>query len=117
MKIQTDKVIEHSRPDIVIFEKEGRKCLLVDVACPFDTRVPDKEREKIDKYQDLKWEIKRIWGCSSVKVIPIVIGALGTISKSFFDYMDEINESLRFETLQKACLLGTARVLRYALNI
>ena len=31
----------------------------MDVACPFDTRVQDKEKEKVGKYQDLKRELKR----------------------------------------------------------
>ena len=46
MKIQTDKILELSRPDIVVFEKENRTCKIVDLACPFDTRVVTKERER-----------------------------------------------------------------------
>ena len=34
------------------------------------------------KYQELAFEIKRVYRASTVTVIPIVIGALGTISKS-----------------------------------
>ena len=117
MKIQTDKILEHSRPDIVILEKNSRSCLIVDVSCPFDTRVLEKEREKIDRYQDLKWELQRIWECREVRVIPIVIGALGTISKGFHHWLKETTTPAIFRTLQKACLLGTARILRYALNI
>ena len=45
-KIQTDKVLEHSRPDITIHKKAKKECILVDVACPFDTRVKEKEEEK-----------------------------------------------------------------------
>ena len=58
MKIQTDKVLEHSRPDIVVLEKDQRIWKIIDVACPFDTRIIEKEREKVDRYQDLKWELK-----------------------------------------------------------
>ena len=36
----------------VLLEKEGRDCFIVDVACPFDTRVAENEREMIDHYQD-----------------------------------------------------------------
>ena len=61
MKIQTDKEIEHCRPGIDIRCNKSRKCYLVAVACPFDPRVQDKEREKVEKYQDLKRELKRIW--------------------------------------------------------
>ena len=42
--------------------------------------ITRKKREKIDNnYCDLKYEIKWIWNCRSVQVIPIVIGALGAV--------------------------------------
>ncbi len=59
--IRTDKEIEHARPDILTLNKKERSCVLVDITCPFDTSVLQKEWEKIEKYQDLKIEIKRIW--------------------------------------------------------
>ena len=34
--------------------------MIIDVTCPFDIRVKDKEKEKIESYQDLKRELKRI---------------------------------------------------------
>ena len=42
-KIQTDNEIEHNKPDIVVLDKIKRKCLVIDVACPFDIRLKDKE--------------------------------------------------------------------------
>ena len=116
MRIQTDKVLEYTRPDIVLLDKINASCLIIDVACPFDTRVPDKEVEKITKYQDLKWEIQRIWKCRA-KVIPIIIGCLGTISKNHLKWLKEISDTIIFDIIQKACLLGSARVLRYCLGI
>ena len=60
-------------------EKASRVCQIIGVACPFDTRIAENEREKIDHYQDFKGEIqknvelqKRIYS-----VFPIVFGALG----------------------------------------
>ena len=53
-RIQTDHHLDHNRPDIVVLEKEGRMCFIVNVACPFDTWVAEKETEKIDHYYDLK---------------------------------------------------------------
>ena len=88
--IQTDRHLDHNRPDIVVLEKEGRVCSIIDVACPFDTRIEEKEREKIDHYQDLKVEVKKIWNCKSVSVIPIVIGALGAISKHLKMWVSKI---------------------------
>jgi len=43
--------------------------------------VIKKEAEKILKYIDLTIEIQRIWNVKT-KVIPVIIGATGTISKS-----------------------------------
>ena len=54
---------------------------IIDVACPFDTRVGEKEQEKMERYQDLRREIGRMWACRKVTVILIVIGASGTIGK------------------------------------
>ena len=42
----------NNRPDIVVLEKEGR------VSCPFDTRVAEKEMEKVDHFKDLKVEVQ-----------------------------------------------------------
>ena len=73
---------DNSRPDIVVLEKEGRVCFIVDVACLFDTRVAEKETEKIDHFKGLKVKVQiKIWNCRSVSAVPIVIGALGTVSK------------------------------------
>ena len=37
--------------------------------------------EKVEKYQDLKREIGRIWQMRSVNVVLVVIGALGSVTK------------------------------------
>lgn len=44
--------------------------------------VWEKELEKINKYQDLKREIIRMWTLRQVEVVPVVVGALGTVSKN-----------------------------------
>ena len=44
-----------------------------------------KEAEKILKYKELTIEIKRVWNVKT-NVISVIIGATGTISKSFRKY-------------------------------
>ena len=68
--IQTDKVIEAIRPDIVVTNKDKRESWIVNIAIPGDLRVREKEIEKREKYQDLAMEIRRLWK-TSVKVVPI----------------------------------------------
>ena len=91
MRIQTDKILQHNKQDILLMDKIKRKVQIIDIACPFDTRVLEKENEKITNYQDLKWELKRIWNCQEIEMIPIVIGALGTISKKHFDWLEKVS--------------------------
>ena len=47
MKLHTDKVLEHSHLDIIVIDKKDRVSKLIDVACPFDTRIVRKEAEKM----------------------------------------------------------------------
>ena len=46
-RIQTDKGIENSRSDILVANKITRKCVLIDIACPFDTRINKKNRTRV----------------------------------------------------------------------
>ena len=45
-----------------------------------DPRIKIKESEKIDKYLNFAWKLKKLWN-RKVTVIPIVVGALGMLSK------------------------------------
>ena len=114
-KIQTDRHSDHNKPDIVLLNKEGESCLIIDVACPFDTRTVRK-REKKGNYHDLKQEMKRIWNCRSVLVIPLVIGALGTVSGGLGKWLNLLGMPYNMELLQRVGLLGTARIIRKVLD-
>ena len=71
----------NNRPDIIVIEKKDKSCKLIDPSCPFDTRIEKKEDEKCTNYNDLKYEIARIWKMKKVDIIPVVIGALGIVIK------------------------------------
>ena len=114
--IQTDHVIEARRPDMIIVDKKNNKCQIIDFAVPFDTRVAEKEKEKIFKYQDLARELKKLWN-KKVKVIPVIIGALGTTPKALPKRLKEIGIATRIVELQKTVLLQSARILRQVLEI
>ena len=50
--------------------------IIIDIAVPADASVMGKEKEKVEKYQDLRKEIARLWKLKRVEVVPVVIGAL-----------------------------------------
>ena len=96
------------RPDIVFFDKKEREVVIIDVSIPGDERVKDKELEKLEKYQLLKYEIKKVWRMRKVNVVPVIIGVLGAISVNFKEYMKRIGGNVRLEIIQKTAFLGTA---------
>ena len=85
--------------------------MLIDVANSGDRNVIKKEAEKILKYKDLTIEIQRMWNVK-MKVIPVIIGATGAISKTFGKYMSSIPGNHEVKELQKTAILGTAHILR-----
>ena len=52
-----------------------------------------------------------------VGVIPVVIGALGTVTKHFEKWIEKLDLDLTIEALQKPCLLVTARIIRKLLDM
>ena len=74
-----------------------------------------KEAEKILKYKDLTIEIQRMWDVKT-KAIPVIIGATGTISKSFRKYVSNIPGNHEVKELQKTAILGTAHILQKVLT-
>lgn len=52
--------LENNKPDIVLHDKK-RGCHIIDVACPFNTKLDMNEVEKIESFKDLKKEVIRSW--------------------------------------------------------
>jgi hypothetical protein len=73
-----------------------------------------KEHEKILKYKDLTIETQHMWNVKT-RVIPVIIGATGTISKSSRNYMSTIPGNHNIKELQNTAILGTAHILRKVL--
>ena len=98
--IQTDHLIPARRPDLIIINKKKKKrefAKLVDFAVPADHRINLKECEKKDKYLDLARELKKLWNMN-VTIVPIVIGAFGTITKGLLKELEDLKVGERVET-------------------
>ena len=81
--------------------------VIIDVAISGDRNVIKKEAEKILKYKDLTIEIQRMRNVKT-KMIPVIIGATGIISKSFRIYVSDIPGNNEVKGLQRTAILGTA---------
>ena len=52
----------------------------MDIAIPDESHVNRKETDKLSKYKDLEMAVSRMWKVRT-KIVPVIIGALGTIKK------------------------------------
>ena len=110
--IHSDHLISDRRPHLIIIKKKTRTCKIVDFVVPADHRIKLKECEKKDKYFNLARKLKKLWNMQ-VTIIPIVIGAFGTVTKGLLKGLENME---RVKTIQTKALLRTARILRRVLD-
>ena len=78
-------------------------------AVPADQRVEISQQTKTESYQDLKRELQKLWNLKT-SIVPIVIGALGTIPKSLEKHLNELNANVNISQMQTIGLLKSARI-------
>ena len=55
----------------------------------------------MEKYQDLKREIGRLWKLKMVEVIPVVIGALESVTKGFNRWTEKLGIQFNVGVIKK----------------
>ena len=114
--IHTDQVILARRPNLIKINENKRTCKIVDFAIPADHRKKTLQGcEKKDKYHGFDREWKKLWN-TKVTIVPIVIGATGTVTKGLLKGMEDLEVGGRGKTIQTTTLLRTARILRRVLE-
>ena len=92
-----------------------RGCKVIDFAVPGESGIEEKEKDNIEKYQDLGRELQNIWNIK-VKIIPLVVGSLDAIPKQFGNRLKQISITAGTVQVQKTVLLGTSRTSRKVLE-
>ena len=115
--VQYDGMVEAQRPDIFFLDKQAMEAKIIDIAISGDARVKDNELEKIEKYQLLRKEMRKLWKLKKVTIVPAVIGGLGAVSDMFDKQMEKLGITIRLGLIEKTALLGMARLLRNALSL
>ena len=104
------------RPDIVIWDKKSKTAQIVEVTVPNDFGLNRAEREKNNKYQELKNDLRTTWGLKDIELIPVVIGATGLVKTNLQKHLKAIKGEPALEEVQLAAIKGTIRLLKRALS-
>jgi len=110
MTVQCDHDTKARRTDILTVEKSSKKTLIICIASSGDRDIGEKENEKLEKHQDLKREIMKLWNLRRVEAVPVVVGALGSVSKKIGQYLEQIVIDIRIGVVQKTASLQTAKI-------
>ena len=120
--VETVPKTKHNKPDMVIWNKETKRCSIVDFCIPLDENVHAQEKNKLDIYQQLSINLSRLYPSYTYEIIPIVLGATGLITDSLTKYLmvlfNEDTKRVKHVTpkLQRKALIGSMRVLKSALS-
>ena len=94
-----------------------QKGIIIDISVPTDLRVEGKDKEKVEKQQDLKKEIRRLWKLRNIEIVPVVLRTLGSVSGEFDRWMGKLGITCSVGIMQKSALLGIARIFRKVLEM
>ena len=116
--VPTSSYIQNNavKPDIVICDKANQTGLIIDVSVLNDAGLNRAEREKVTKYQQLRYDVMRNWQLKDVQVIPVIVGATGLVKKNLKDYLSKIPGTPKIEEVQLSALKGTISILKKALG-
>ncbi|KAI5743322.1 hypothetical protein M8J77_016833 [Diaphorina citri] len=82
---------------------------IVSVRC--DANLISKEAEKKLKYRTLAIEVSKMWNLKTI-IVPVIIGALGTIPKTFDENIKKLEGDISLHKIQDIALCGSAQILR-----
>ena len=101
----------------MLINNETRHTYLIDVTCAMDRTLLTKENEKVEKHLDLSIELQHLWN-TSVQVIPLIFGDLGSISNSIYTYLATLQVAeIGVHHLQKTIVLHTANIIRRHISL
>ncbi|KAL1446040.1 hypothetical protein WDU94_012394 [Cyamophila willieti] len=116
--ILTDKALAHNRPDITLWKKKEKEVQLIDIAVTNCVNLEKTYQEKINKYLDLCYEVKKLWKVNQIRIVPVVLSNLGTIPKPLFKSLKELDiKPTIYKKMQKSILLDTCHIARRFLSL
>ena len=104
------------KPDIVVWDKTKKEAKIIEVSVPNDFGLNRAEREKVNKYQDLKNDLRQTWELEQIDIIPVIVGATGVVKDTLKSYLEAIPGKPSIEEVQLCAVTGTVSIIKRALS-
>ena len=112
--IQTDHLVVHDCPDIVLWDKHAQRVKIIDIVVPLDKNIQLIYTTNIQKYGQLKHEITEMWRVKLTIVQLIVISATGNVHVTYVSQLKNFDVDTML--VQKTVSLITCRIVRFSLD-
>ena len=114
--VETSKALEHNRPDLVLIDNVKKHWIIVDFSVPNDKNVELKEKEKVDHYNALAYEIRKIKKVTT-QILPLVVGALGRVTTNLEKNLSLLEIAHVQICMQVTAIIGSGIILKKVLNV
>ena len=101
--MKTDKKVSHIIADVVVIDRDEKMWYFMDFAIPMNLIMLKKKRTGRLMYIDLTAEVRRQFTVKAV-ILPIVVGALGTVPIKLSESLEKLEIKDVIESLQTAVL-------------
>ena len=120
--VSTVHKVKHNCPDVIIWDKEQKKCTIIDICASIDFNVNNHQAIQIDRYMPLVSELQQLHPGYTYQIVPIVVSALGMISKNLPKYLQNLrikeeDQERVTRKIQKAAILGSVKIVKTFMKI
>jgi len=98
------------------WDKKNKEAKIIEVSVPNDFGLNRAERHKVNKYQDLKNDLRQTLKLETIDIIPVIVGATGLIKTNLKSYLRDIPGSPSVEDIQMCAITGTVSIIKRALS-
>ena len=90
LSIKTTTKVTHNKLDQLLWDNEQKICQIIEFSCPCDVDLINKTAEKINTCDSLIRNLQISYPRYRFEIIPIVIRALGYVSKILVSYVKQL---------------------------
>ena len=93
ISINTATKIPHSRTDLILWDRDEKIYQVIELSCPIDIIVSRIVEEKVATFGPLIRNLQIMYKDYRFKMLPVVVGALGTILDATKETLKEMKFS------------------------